>query len=232
MKPVHTAVFSGSAQTPLNQEPHARGRPTRLWCPRRGPEHRWSSPPKSGACTSRSQMKAPQSANVAQRRVGWAAATALVIGLTAGCRGLRGHDRVVFAVSVHRLARGLQSSTRLIQELPTEAGKTVRVYRFPLLWSGHFPSVRLVQTDEGGPALAAQLDRHGRFVWMRVTAEHGGEYAAVAVDGQYRFCLQIPRTASDESSVLLRGPWDVGEAEAIAEHSRQNYRELHSQEGR
>ena len=156
----------------------------------------------------------------------------LAIGAAAGCNCLRGKDRVVFTVSVHRLARGFQSPTRLIQELPTEGGKSVRVYRFPLLWSGHVRSARVVRTAEGKPALRARLDAHGRFVWMRVTAEHGGEHAAVAVDGQYRFCMQIPRTAADENSVLLVGPWEAREAEAIAEHSRRNYQELHSQESR
>ena len=134
-------------------------------------------------------------------------------------------------MSVHRLARGIQSPTQLIMELPTETGKPVRVYRFPLLASGHFPSIQVVQTADGKPALSARLDAHGRLVWMRVAAEHGGEYAAVAVDGHYRFCMRIPR-ASDDDSVLLAGPWDPYEAEAVAEHSRSNYQELHSQEGR
>jgi hypothetical protein len=153
-----------------------------------------------------------------------------VLGLLActGCSRLafwRDASGPTYAISLHRLAGAeLSASERLTTVVVTPAGTRLRIHTMPLVSSGSFPAISVEPAAGAGPpAVRAQLDDHGRFVWAQAS-QFAGEPVVVLLDGMYRFTARPLRGQAADGSVLIEGPWDAQEAAQVAAHARANYR--------
>jgi hypothetical protein len=166
-----------------------------------------------------------------------AAAAASLPFFISGCRatkmdlGLRDreNDQLAFVVSVHEFTTSSDPSAALAREIPSADGlENVWIRRIPLISSRVFPTAEVVAGKNGETALLAELDGHGRYLWMQLCAEYGGRPVAVVVDGVYRFTWRVPPPSSHtQPSILISGPWNPREAELIAEWAPKNYAQWH-----
>ena len=168
-------------------------------------------------------------------QAGRAALCLIVCLLGGGCGGIReslglarGASDPQYVLSLHRFARADLLRGGLVRELTTDSGSAVAVRSIPLLSSKNFTSAELTTAAGRDPVLKMKLDRHGQVLWLQTCAGHAGDRVAVAVDGIYRFAMQIPLRHTDAGTVSLAGPWDATEAEEIAAWARENYRILNN----
>jgi len=159
---------------------------------------------------------------------------------TAACRipdmnlGLREKHEpdVAFVLTLHEFVPPDAPDGRLVRAMPTvHDNRNVWIRRIPLLSSRVIHNITVTAADEGeAPALTAALDMHGRFLWMQLCGEYGGRLVAVAVDGVYRFAWRVPPPhAHARDAIVIQGPWNLREAELVAQWAPKNYAKWHKE---
>ncbi|OGV71391.1 MAG: hypothetical protein A3K19_01520 [Lentisphaerae bacterium RIFOXYB12_FULL_65_16] len=150
--------------------------------------------------------------------------TGLLLG---GCNSWPdGDDRIVNVVSLHLFEMPGTDGSRLFRTMEAPAGRPVHVRTLPLLSSRNFIRVVVTTAPDGQPALLATLDDHGRMLLMQLCAEHAGDNVAVAVDGLYRFAMRVPRQPVNDRTLLIPGPWNPADAQAVTNACEENYEKL------
>ena len=150
-------------------------------------------------------------------------------GAGPGCAGLgqEKESKRHYTLALHPLAPAGEPDSALIQTMPTDTGKTIRVRTAAFLTSTNITGAVFRSAQGKAPAaLDLTLDAHGRFLWLQALGEVNGVPVAVFVDDWFRFVIRLPPPTGGDAPLTLEGAWTPDEGAGVAAQAGKNYKRL------